>query len=556
MIPVLLRIARLVGWTALAATSGLVCGWIVWEAARGPIEDQSIWPSERLWRCFATSIKISSGAALLAALFAVLPAAGLSIAPRGALRRALVGLVLTPLLLMPSMFGYAWMLLCTSRLASVRAVMDACGFNAPDHAWRGAAVTLAAWLWPILTLTLAACMRRLGREPYQLASLDAGPGRALLRAVLPAMMAPIGAAVAVTFLLAMTDATIPPLVGATQVWSVEMMAAAGVAAKYDRPSAYLFWSAWPMLALAAFLFVAAWPGLRRMGEWSLEEPTGDVGSRIPQARAVLVASLVAAAGLALWPLGMFVLELATGRAGFVQAFRVAAQTMGRAGLATGLVSAAVGLLGVAIGLALFYERDWRPWRRWAARGGMGLVTVVAILPPELSGVTLVRFYSWATDPRSWGWSGGWCLYDDTPWTWGAALLCRFTWVAVIVIWLVARRQGDELDAQARAEGAGRMERLAAVRWPALRSTAAACGVIIAGLSISEVSVSVLTQPPRFFGGSLAAAIDAQMHYGRQDETIASAMFLMSLTLLIALTVPGLLTRAGGKAAMELTVSPS
>lgn len=488
-------------------------------------------------------------------MFAVLPAAGLSIAPRGVLRRALVGLILTPLLLMPSMFGYAWMLLCTSRLASVRAVMDACGFNDPDRAWRGAAVTLATWLWPIFALTLAACLRRLGREPYHLASLDAGPGRALLRAVLPAMMAPIGAAVAVTFLLAMTDATIPPLVGATQVWSVEMMASAGVAAKYDRPSAYLFWNAWPMLALAALLFVAAWPGLRRMSDWSLDEPGGDIGSHTPRSRAALVASLLSAVGLALWPLGLFVLELATGRGGFAQAFRIAAQTMGRAGLATGLVSAVVGLLGVAIGFALHHERDWRPWRRWVARVGTGMVAVVALLPPELAGVTLVRFYSWATDPRSWGWAAGWSLYDNTPWTWAAALLSRFAWVAVVVIWLVARRQGDELDEQARAEGAGRMERLAAVRWPAIRSTATACGVIIAGLSFSEVSVSVLTQPPRFFGGSLAAAIDAQMHYGRQDETIASAMFLMSLTLLITLTVPGLLARADGKAAIDLTVSP-
>lgn len=542
----LVRIARLIGWTVLAASAGLVCGWLIWEAARGPVADQAIWPVSWLWLCFVTSVKISGAAMVLAALFAALPAAGLSIAPRGMARRVLTGLIISPLLLMPSMFGYAWMLLCTSRVAGVRRVMDGCGFNSADNAWRGAAIALAAWLWPIFALTLAACVRRLGREPFQLASLDAGPLRALVRGVLPSMSAPVCAAAAVTFLLAMTDATIPPLVGASQVWSVEMKAAAGVAGKYDRPSAYLFWNAWPMVLLAGLLASAAWPGVRRVASWGFDAPAGEVGVRSPRSSWVLCVATLTAGGLALWPLGLFAWELASGRDGFVQAFRVAARTMGHAGLATSLVSTVVGLLGVAISVALLHEPDWPAWRRWVALCGMGLTGVVAILPPELSGSTLVRFYSWATDPRTWGRAAGWSLYDDTPWTWSAALICRFSFIAVMMVWFVMRRQGDELDAQARVEGAGRLERLAVVRWPALRSTAAACGVILVGLSLSEVSVSVLTQPPRFFGGSLAAAIDAQMHYGRQDETIASAMFLMSATLLIAMTTPGLLALVGGK----------
>jgi ABC-type Fe3+ transport system permease subunit len=72
-----------------------------------------------------------------------------------------------------------------------------------------------------------------------------------------------------------------------------------------------------------------------------------------------------------------------------------------------------------------------------------------------------------------------------------------------------------------------MQRIAHARIPLLRRILLAGSAMVVMLCLSEVAVSVLVQPIRYFGGSLAVQIDSQMHYGRQNQTIAMALLMLA-----------------------------
>ena len=68
---ILIRMLRAIGWLALAASVGVILATIAMQAVPGPVADQSLWPSPRLWRYFATSIVVALAAMFLSGLLAL-----------------------------------------------------------------------------------------------------------------------------------------------------------------------------------------------------------------------------------------------------------------------------------------------------------------------------------------------------------------------------------------------------------------------------------------------------------------------------------------------------
>ncbi len=534
----LVRLVRYLGWTAFLASSLVVAGAIVAQAAGGPEIGQRLWPTPRLWRYFFTTLWMSAAAVAMALALAMPVTYALVRSPRGWQRRALHTLTVIPLLTMPSVYAYAWFILATNRGAALRPVMDFLNLNAPGAGPLCAAWVLAVWLWPIPALVLAAAFRYGGAGAYRLACLDASPLRAFLVGALPVMRGPLIAACAIVFVLAAIDSTVPPLVGASDIWSVEMLACAGVARKYARPAAYLFWQSWPMLAVTVLMALSALPGLRQMSQWGGEgDLLHETGRPASTSRAWGVAVVVALA-LALFPILVFAVSMAGGRYTVGQSFAEAFRTIRVAGAPTLIVAGCAALAGVAVAVALLDEPRWPRPLRFASAAATGIVLLVAVLPPPLIGTTLVAFFS----SESIGDAKSWNLYDKTPVTWIAAMLARFAFIPVCLARLLNRRIPSELTDQALSDGANRIQRLTCARLPLMWRPLVAAGVAVAGLSLSEVAAAGLVQPPQWIGGSLAIYVDSQMHYGRQNQTIALSLIMMGGAILAGLILPLIVRR--------------
>jgi ABC-type Fe3+ transport system permease subunit len=159
--------------------------------------------------------------------------------------------------------------------------------------------------------------------------------------------------------------------------------------------------------------------------------------------------------------------------------------------------------------------------------------IVAILPPEIIGISLVSVFSHPaiSPPATWN------IYDDSPVVWVAAMVARFGFLPICVAWLINRRVPVDLVAQARSDGANRSQCLVHARLALLWRPMLASGMMVGCLTLSEAAASLLVQPPRFFAGSLAVQVDMQMHYGRQSETTVLSLMLMIPAVLMAVTFP-------------------
>ena len=530
------QIARVIGWVAIATSAGVVLTATFIESIPGPLPDQSIWPTPRLWSYFRTTLWMAALATIIAFAIATPLMIVLANLRPGLKRRILLILIILPLVTMPSIHAYAWLLLATRKDGFAAAFLNAIGWNTPGAQPFQSAVVLAAWLWPIPALVLSVAFRQMGRQGYLLARLDAGGLTAFLRDAHPLMRASLIAAASATFILACTDATIPPLMGVTEVWSVEMLAAAAVASSRVRPIGYLFWQSWPMLLLIAALALAAIPGIRRMTRWGEELESPDIGLSIGGGGGSWLLACVLAVVIALYPLMVFATEFTGARVDAATAMQTALKTFGKHGAATFIVAIITGLCAMAGGLSVIDDHDNHLVVRALSKIAFVTVLITAILPPEIIGTALASTFARISDPAHWN------IYDSTPWAWIAAMLSRFAVVTVVVTVLANRRVPDSLLAQAQLEGARGTARSALVRLPFIWRSIAVAAILTACIATSEIGASVLTQPVRFFGGSLAVQVDMQMHYGRQDETTFLAAIMLVPALLAALSAPALARR--------------
>jgi ABC-type Fe3+ transport system permease subunit len=347
------------------------------------------------------------------------------------------------------------------------------------------------------------------------------------------MRGPLVAAAAIVFVLAVLDSNIPPLVFAFETWASEMTAVASIAWGAERPAGLIVWSAWPMLAVIAVLAAAAAPGMREMTRWGDDAPDEELGGRVSSSPWAWAVGCLVALVLAVVPLVVFTFDLATAGTSLWHSFETVWRTSGNAIIATAVVAVLAGTAASVVALAVLDEPNRPRWQRFAGNAAVALTIGVAILPPELTGMALRAFFqSEIVSPRHM-----WNVYDNSPVVWVAAMVARFGFLPVCLARLLNRRVPASLTDQALADGHGFLQRIAHLRLPMLWRPILAAGLLVGCLTLSEVSASRAIEPSQFIGGSIAVHVDAQMHYQRQNETVALSLALIVVCVLVAVILP-------------------
>lgn len=528
-----LWLMRWMGRLLLAASAGVVVGVTLWQLARGGVDLEALRGTPRDELVFRNSLLLALGAVVGSHLLALPVILVLSRQPSGsATRGLLLGLTILPLICMPSVYAYAWLLVASSTDGLSQGLARLLG-------WAGgaqivhAAWVLSLWLWPVPALVLATAFQRVGRGAYRLALLDATPTVAILRGAWPAMRPAVFATSAAVAILAATDSTVPPLLLTPDVWSVEISAKAAVAASRPCPAGRLLLESWRMLIVLGALTLLAAPGFRQMLRWG-DEPDVDAADAAAGPRRAATWTLFAyVAVVTLAPLAVFFGSLAGGRYDIMESFRRAFQELRRAAPGSIGCAAAAGVCSVLIASAALLAPRASRQARWVSRGVAALVLLGAVLPPALSATALISFYSSRfISPRDY-----WNLYDNTPVAWLGGLLVRYAFIPVCLAILLQRRAPVVLADQAAADTASGTHVLAAAGWPLVRRAVYACGLLVACLCLSEVQMSTVLQPPQWGGGSLAVVVDSHMHYGRHNRTVAMAILMMAPAVLAAMVFP-------------------
>jgi ABC-type Fe3+ transport system permease subunit len=354
----------------------------------------------------------------------------------------------------------------------------------------------------------------------RLALLDASAPRAFFFAALPTMRGPLAAACAGVFMLSAIDSTIPPLVLAPELWSVEWVARAEVAKALPNPLGQMLPPQWPMLTLVALAALAALPGLREMARWA-DEPEVD-GDCVAGDGWLRAACSLAAAALAFLPLAVFAFGLGDGRYDVGESFGRAFAAL-RGAMGSTLVVAGCAAMGAfCIALAAVEDRSGPALARLPGRVIAGLLIVTAVLPPPVVATAVITVFAdpWVS-PRA-----QWNLYDDTPAPWIAGMIARFAFLPVCLVRLMNRRVPRALADLAAVDAGSRLEAVRHGRLPMLWRPALAGAAAVGVLTLSEIVASNLLRPPQWGGGSLGHLVDSYLHFGRHSQTIAMSMMMM------------------------------
>lgn len=450
------------------------------------------------------------------------------------LRAILFGVGMLPLLSPACVYGYSWMLAGSQRGWMGHALGFA-GFNEDGAGPARAVVALATWLWPVPAMLLAASYRHAGRAAYRMARLDAGAAVAFFRGALPAMSGAAVAGFAIVFVLALNESTICPLV-LTRTWPAEMAPEVLDSAMYGSPAAALAWKSWPVIGIVMLAAALGWPGLRRVWEAVEQDGGVELGGRLLSSAGGMAAAVLLTALIALAPIWIFVNELYVARVSIGATMARVWTLYGAEWRASSIVSA----MGCAAGALIAWAGcrfELGASRRVAFAGrsvlfGCGLVA--ALLPAELMAQLLVQMFNRR------GLLGR--LYDDTPVVWVLGIVSRYGFFAALIGWFASRRVPIEITRQARIDGAGDSGAALTAARPWVGRPIAGAGVLLGCLSLSEVAASLVLIPPRF-GGSLAVALDNQMHYGRNQDLVVSTLMVLVPLLFVSISAAVVLNGA-------------
>jgi|GEM_PF-2941141 len=498
------------------------------------------------------SVQTASGATIVAIVIGGWLAAAYSLSTSRIWRRLMMGGAIFAVLTMPSVYGYAALLLGSSDFPLLGGFDQTVRNGAPIARRAAAAIVMAFWLWPVAFLLLAAALRRGGHALLNVAVQDAKGLRAWRYGHWPVLRGPLLSAALVTFVLATTEATIAPLfIPQETLWAPEMMAQASLA-RGDlvaglRPNAmgYLLRHSWPLLALQLGLIaIAGWRAWRRHGiantfveaDGSITVHAGMSSGRrwLMNTTAGLLLAL-----LVIGPLMVFVrLLLNDQRYRPTEAFTSVWQTAAGPIESSAIVAAFVAFLSFA--LALAFARGFASDQNLRARRRFGdmqqwtllIVAIVCFLCAALPSSVVATGITQVFGAGPWGDPSGWNIYDDMPAAWIAAMLVRFSFIPLTAGILAARSAPVELIQTARIDGASELTAWIVGGWPFVWRPMAAGAAFAAALSLIEAPTSLLTAPTRWGHGSLAAYVDQQMHYERHGQTLALTLMLYSPALLL------------------------
>lgn len=522
---------RILGGAIVIMAAGPVLAALLGALVRGPAQAplgsaaassarHTLSQSADAWWSLGRSLGIAAMATALAFALAMPAAFTLLHATRRWTRVGLAALIAWPLLAPPCVIAYAWTLLMTQDNALSQWLVKTTAWHSPRMAPVVAAWIQANWLWPIPALVMTAAFTRSGRATMRMAILDTTPANAFLRAALPAMSAALLAAAAMTALLSLGDSAIAPLV-LVRTWPGVMLEEAKSANRFADPTRFIIWRSWPMLGVLGAIGIALLLFAQRRLQTARLDDSDSLGDARPHGGVVtsLAASITALVSLS--PTAILIAELATSRTPWKSIWSSLLLNR-REWQATLAVAALAGLCGLALGvIGLIRADNARSKGRLRAAALIALL-LTAALPPVMIGHSLIRAFNFSFGiPANWKWQ----VYTHTPLAWLAGIVARFGCIPMLLAWWASRSAGrDGLDA-ARVNGASPTQVLAFVQIPAHGRTLAAGALLLACMALSEIAVSSLVTPV-CFGGSLAFAVDQQVHFGRQPEVIAMTLLLV------------------------------
>lgn len=380
-----------------------------------------------------------------------------------------------------------------------------------------AVLGLALWAWPLAALIVGASVRRIDADLRTMMDHELrGPlAGALIRVRLVAPA--IGAALLVVGLLVCGTAVplhlanVPTL--AINVWLM-----------LDRSAPEQAWrahaAAWPLYTLAV---VAGWWLGGRLSAWSLGERVN-----APERRAhgrgaglAVVACVVGASFVA--PAVLMVMTIRERRSIF-QFWTISGEAVAHGALVASITGLVVALVAIAVSVSLGARREGMkpvPAGAWATR----LLLMLGLAPGVLIGSGLVS---------------GWNRIDPS----GAiassivievlAHLARFGWIGAVGGCLLVRLEHPSLRDLRRSEGGdsalGYLRSRCVLDAPVL----AAVGLCAAFLSMTEIEASVVVAVPG--PGNLARQILNNLHFARNEELSASAVWIVASGLGVVLSV--------------------
>jgi iron(III) transport system permease protein len=336
----------------------------------------------------------------------------------------------------------------------------------------GVVIVLALALYPVSMLATEAAARRIESRLEEAALLVAPLARVLSRVTIPLLWPTIASSALLTFVLALSDYSVPNLLR-QRVFTTEVFTA--FAALYDASRATAL--ALPLLGVALVIgYLVASIGTDVLDTSLASSVMALRLSRLGWISAASIA-FVLCISVAL-PLGTLAAE-----AGSFTAIR---QGLDRSATAIGdsvILASIAATLMVVVALVLGYRRarSKRPGARWT---DAALIALFAV-PGTIVGVALIELWNRP------GWSG--VVYGTSAMV-VIAYLARFIPVATLVVSAGVRRVPRSTEDAAALSGAGWARTMRHIVVPQLASSLGVAWVLAFVLAFGEVGASVLVAP--------------------------------------------------------------
>jgi iron(III) transport system permease protein len=336
----------------------------------------------------------------------------------------------------------------------------------------GAIIVLALALYPVPMLATEAATRRIELRLEEAALLVAPMPRVLARVTFPLLVPAIASSGLLTFVLALSDYSVPNLLR-QRVFTTEVFTA--FAALYDTARATALAIPLVAVALAAGYLVAS-SDARVLEVNRVSQTAGVSRARFDAATCAAIAIVLVVS--VVLPLGTLALETRN-----VAALRQAIERSGAAIAETLILAGLAATLAAGVSLVLGHRRA-RSNHRFVHLADAGLLALFAV-PGTITGVALIELWNRP------GWSG--VVYGSSAIV-VIAYLARFIPVATLIVSAGIRRVSRTTEDAAALSGAGWVRTMRHIVFPQIASSLAVAWVLVFVLAFGEVAASVLVAP--------------------------------------------------------------
>jgi len=435
-------------------------------------------------------------AATLATLVLAIPAAMIIARSNRAMSRpvfttALFSIVLAP----PMVYAFGWQRLISGLGGSSLACVAI---------W-------SLWAWPMAAVLLGWGWAHVSQSSFEVALLQTSRVRAFLHVGLPAMRHYVAMVACCCFVFFFNEYSVPHACGLI-VYATELL---GWATSTNGAAAVV-WPALPSMGITLLAVCATlWLAVRWPGEKTEHHDTDISLTSCGGAKALMLILLCMSIVI---PVGALCVKLLS-RAAMVEAWLTYDHDL----LMSLMVAGTAGFVSVLMGWGV--ANATQPGAMsYAIRGVFALSLLFGAAPGALVGETFIAAYN--SGPLS-------LVYDH----WPIVMLgnvARFSWIAMLGGYLLARLADRDLRAQAGTDGADGLTLLAHLMvmmyWPIWL----ALGAVVAALSMAELPTTALLRVPGFT--PIAHLIVEKFHRFEDGMLVSLSVWLMLSSLCAAAVI--------------------